>query len=537
MNDSTPSRRQTLRGGPLGALAAAAAVLVVIAAATVSGCGSGEATPSPSPSVATIKPGGTLRVGVQAGNGQFDPVLMAEIVGDTILIAQVQENLIDLARDFRLQPVLATEWTSEDAKTWEFTLRDGVAFTNGRQFTSADVVYSFERLRSRELGSPMADTFANIQDVVAEGPTHVTFVLKAADAEFPNLMTDQRSKMLCRSVQNPMKELVGTGPFMLSSYVSQERAVLKKNPEYWGKDETGVQLPYVDEIDFIYSHDVAGQIEGLQGGSLDWVGGLTAEQKQVVEASAELTTSTTATNDCYELQIRCDQGPSKELAFRQALLYGTDRQAIADSIAPGVGRAGNGTLVGPAYSSYYLDESIPYDPEQARQLLAQAGYADGVTIELVCQTADPVPALALAWQAQMKEIGVTVDIQEVPPEEYYADTGQDTWHQADFSFVDWGTCAQPVLYFQLAMTSTGAWNYSRWSNQEFDDVANQIPQTLDETQRAALYERAQRILQTEVPMINVLIREAVAGQSKNVDGIELSPDWAQTPFRTAHFTE
>ena len=114
-------------------------------------------------------------------------------------------------------------------------------------------------------------------------------------------------------------------------------------------------------------------------------------------------------------------------------MAGTDRQAIIDLVAPGIAAPGNGTLVGPAYADYYLDESVPYDPEKAKQLLADAGFADGVDIKLVAQTADPVPAVATAWQAQMKEIGVNVEIQQVPPDVYYADKGTDNWYQADFS--------------------------------------------------------------------------------------------------------
>ncbi len=228
---------------------------------------------------------------------------------------------------------------------------------------------------------------------------------------------------------------------MLESFAAEDRAVLMKNPDYWAKDADGSTLPYLDGVEFIYSPDIAGQIEGLQGGSLNWVGGLTAEQKQAVEASPSLELISTETNYCYELQIRCDQGPGKELAFRQALMAGTDRQAIVDLVAPGVANPGNGTLVGPAYADYYLEDPIAYDPEKAKQLLAEAGYADGAKIKVVAQTVDPVPALATAWQAQMKEIGVDVSIEQVPPDVFYADKGDDTWYEADLQLSSTGVRA------------------------------------------------------------------------------------------------
>jgi len=512
---------------------------LVLAAAAAAGCGSDEGsdgTASPSPTSAGIQPGGTLVVAMQAGNGQYDPVMMAGSIGDIALQAQVLEKLVTLAQDFSVQPTLATSWEpNEDGTAWTFTLRDGVKFTNGQPFTAADVVYNMERLRAKD--SPMATVYENVTDVVADDATHVTFQLATADSEFPASLTDYRSLMLSKSVKDPMKNIVGTGPFMLKSFAAEDRAVLVKNPDYWGTAEDGAQLPYLDQIDFVYSSDTAGMISGLQGGTVNFVGGLTAEQKQTLEADQTVNLLETDTNYCFELQIRTDRGPGKELAFRQALLAGTDRQAIVDLVAPGVGEAGNGTLVGPAYKDYYSSQQVAYDKAKAEQLLKDAGYGQGAKIKVVAQTADPVPAVATAWQAQMKELGIDVSIQQVPVDVFYGEEGEDTWYQADFSYVDYGTRASPITYFQLALTSDAPWNYSRWKNADFDELARQIPLELDAAKRADLYKQAQAILLEEVPMINFIINKAVAGVSADVGGVEVAPDYSQTLFATAHFTE
>ena len=512
----------------------AAVAMLAIAAA---GCGGDEGTTAESPSAGTIKIGGVLSIGSQPGNVNFDPALFAGAVPDILLQAQIYEKLVTLGQDFSVQPTLATEWASGDGKVWTFKLREGVKFSNGEDFTSADVVYTMDRLRSKELGSPMADVYANVKSVVATDPMTVTFTLDTVDSEFPASLTDYRTLMLCRSVGDPAKNAVGTGPFVLKSISAEDRAILTKNPDYWGTDADGNQLPYLDEIDFIYSPDIAGQIEGLQGGTLNWVGGLSSEQKDAVDANPELKTETTDTNYCFELQIRVDQGPASDVRVRQAIMAGTDRQAIVDLTAPGVAAPGNGTLVGPAFAAYFLDSEVEYDPEAAKQLLADAGYADGLEIRLVAQTTDPVPAIATAWQAQMKEIGINVEIQQVPVDVFYAEEGVDNWYQADFCIVDYGTRAVPNTYFQLALTSTAPWNYSRWENPDFDSLSQQISQELDETARAELYKQAQQILQDEVPMMNFLINTAVAGQSADIDGVFLAPDYAQSLFREAHFTE
>jgi peptide/nickel transport system substrate-binding protein len=522
-----------------GFMAVAVLALVLALAAVAVGCGSssgGGSSASPSSSGA-IKTGGVVKIGAQAGNGNFDPVLFAGAVGDIQLQAQIYEKLVTLGQDFSVQPALATKWSSPSGKVWTFTLQPNVKFSNGQPFTSADVVYSMGRLRSKKLGSPMAAIYANVKSVTAPDPTTVVFTLAKVDSEFPASLTDYRDLMLCKSVTDPAKDPVGTGPFMLKSISAEDRAILVKNPTYWGKDAQGNQLPYLDEVDYIYSPDVAGQVASLQGGALNYVPGLTASQKQTVEGSPSLKTITTQTNYCFELQIRCDVKPGSNLKFRQALLMGTDLPGITALVAPGLATPGNSTLVGPAYKTDYLNTVPKYDVAGAKQLLAQAGYPNGVTIKVVAQTAAPMPDLVTAWQAQMKQIGVTVNIQQVPPSVYYATKGTDNWYQAPFGTVDWGTRAAPVTYFQLALTSTAPWNYSRWKDPQFDSVVNQIVAELDVTKRGALYQQAQTILQQQVPMINFLEQTAVAGMSKNLDGIALAPDYPQTLMTTAHYTQ
>ena len=505
--------------------------------ALVTACGGSSGSSSASPSTGAIKMGGVLKIGSQPGNINFDPALFAGAVPDILLQHQIYEKLVTLGQDLSVEPTLATKWDSPNGKVWTFILRDGVTFSNGQPFTSADVVYTMNRLRSKKLGSAMADVYANIKDVSAPDPTTVVFALGSVDSEFPASLTDYHTLMLCKSVKNPAKKAVGTGPFTLESVAAEDRAVLKKNPTYWGTDARGNKLPYLDEIDIIYSPDVAGQVEGLQGGSINWVGGLTAEQKQAVEGSASLKTVSTETNYCYELQIRTDQKPGSDLKVRQAIMAGTDRQAIIDLVAPGVAQPGNGTLVGPAYKTEYLDTSVPFDQAKAKQLLADAGYADGLKIKLVAYTADPVSAIATAWQAQMKDIGIDVAIQQVPLDVFYADKGQDNWYQAAFSIVDYGTRAVPNTYFQQTLVTKGSYNYSRWSDPAFDQLSQQISTELDATKQAELYKQAQQILQDQVPMMNFLVNTAVAGETSTIDGVALAPDWPQTLFREAHYTE
>lgn len=517
----------------------AAALVLLAAALAVAGCG-GEAgtVASPAPPAPTVQPGGVLRVGAPVGKGEFDPALMSGAPGDVLLVSQVLENLVRLDQRFVVRPALATAWTSEDGTAWRFTLRSGVTFSNGKRFRAADVVYSLERLRSRELGSPLAAQLENITNIVVDDATHVTFVLKEADAEFPVLLTDVRAKMLCRSVKDPMTQLVGTGPFTLETYARGRRAVLVRNPDYWGSDESGTPLPYLDELRLVFAKDAGAQVGDLLAGTLNWVGNLTAEQRQAVkESDAAVKVTSTPTNALSQLQIRCDQGPGEDLAVRQALMAGTDRAALVAAVMPAVGLAGNGTVVGPAYAEYYREEAPAYDPEKARQLLEAAGYDDGLSLRLAVPATAPLPVLARAWRAQMKQIGVTVKIVVVAPDVFFAGAGPDSWQKAQFCFVDWPSAATPITYFRQSFVSGAAWNYSRWRNDEFDELTAQIGGRLDSVQRAQLYEDAQQLLQDEAPAIVLLVSKVFAGQTQAVDGVPLAPEWSTTVFRSAHVVD
>jgi peptide/nickel transport system substrate-binding protein len=479
--------------------------------------------------------GGTLRVGTTTASGQLDPATFAGNTSDIQYMMQVAEPLVRNVAGFELVPVLATEWSSEDGVTWEFKLREGVTFHNGEPFTADDVVYTFGRLTDEELGSPMVSVYANLEEVVAVDPTTVQFKLKTADSSFPGLLTSYRALMLSKSVADPTKELVGTGPFTLVSTDPEDRTIIKKYADYWGTDDEGNKLPYLDGIEFIYAPDQAASLQGLLGGQLDYVGALAEEQLNQVASAEGLQTVSVETNNTYTIAIRCDQGPGKDVKFRQALLAGTDLQSLIALVGPETMLTGNATQIGPAYGDVYLDEVPAVDVEGAKQLLADAGYADGAEITLYGTQAEPAPAMATAWQAQMEQIGVKVDVQMLPPDVFYSeDAGEKSWYEADFCIVDWGTRAVPVEYFNLTLVSDGIWNYSRWSNSEFDKIAAQIPQELDDTARADLYKQAQGMIQDEVPMLNLCVLKIGSGATDRLQGFEMVPAWSESPFTTAY---
>lgn len=514
------------------------ALIFVGLVAGVSACGGsggGSSTTVGGSGGQAVQTGGTLSISTEPGTIR-DPAL-ASARSDILLNQQMYDWLVEVGDNNQLLPGLATAWDSPDGKVWTFALRAGVTFSNGQPFSADDVVYTFKRLRDPKVGSPLATTLANLTGIKAIDPTHVEFTLKDPNPEFPADVTDYHAAIVSKSVLDPAKTWVGTGPFMLQSYAAEDRAILQKNPSYWMKDDKGNALPYLDQVELIFSPDLAGQVNALQGNQVQFVGGLTAELVDTIKANGTLKVLTGPSSAFhYVIHMRSDSGhPGADVKIRQALQLGTDHQGLIDQVRPGLAVVGNGTPVGPAYGDYYLDKAPVYDVNKAKDLLAQAG-AKNLTITLYAQEALEVPAIATVWKEQMKAIGVTVNIQTEPADVYYGE-GDGSWLKVDFGITEWGARATPNAYFNTSYVTGAAYNESHWSDAEFDKIAAQINTEFDRAKRADLYKQAQQILIDRGPVIVPFFETAAAGTSANLAGVKLAPDWSRTMFRAGYLTK
>ncbi len=533
MNSRSSTRHLTGRS----LLLACVLTLLVGAALVFAACGSSSGDSSASPSAGGISTGGTLNVSCQPP-ANLDPHFAA-LAPEELINHQVYDWLVVLDDQNQPQPNLATEWEmSPDGKTWTFTIRDGVVFSDGTPMSSEDVMYSFDRMRDPDIGAPTASVYTYIKSVEAPDATHVVFNLSSAQPEFVKDTADYHAAIISKSVKNPAKEWLGTGPFMIQKYSAEDRMTMVKNPKYWGTDADGTQLPYLDGLTFVFSPDEGSQVSALQGGQSQFVAGVTAELAAQIEADPNLKLLNTPSNFHLLIHMRSDKGhPANDVKLRQALKAGTDVQGLIDIVRPGFGTVGNITPVGAVYGDYYLDQAPAYDPEKAKQLLSEAGYADGYDMTLYAMQYGDVNAFATAWKDQMAKIGVTVDIQSVPADVYYGESGDASWMTCDYGITNWADRATPVAYYNLAYVSDGLYNESHWSDSEFDTLTKQINSELDTAKRTELYHQSQQILIDRGPVIVLGHENALAGVSAKVDGIVLAIDWAQTLFGPAYFVK
>jgi peptide/nickel transport system substrate-binding protein len=466
-----------------------------------------------------------LRVGCQPSN-TLDPHFIANI-SDILISEQMYHHLTFIDTSNKPVPDLATSWSSTDGKVWTFKLASGILFSNGKPVTAEDVVFSYNRLRDPKVGAPTTVLYKAVADIKAIDSHTVQFTLSQPNPEFPSDVGDYHANIIPANTADPVKKSIGSGPFMIKSYSSEDRMVLQKNPHFIGKVA-------VDEIHFIFSPDLGGQIEALRGSQLEFVGGLTTEFAEVLKKDPNTKLLSNSSNMHYAIHMRSETGRvAADNRVRKALKLATDHQSLINAARPGMAAMGNGfTPVGPSYGDLHLAETPVPNLEKAKALLAEAGFAKGLTIDLVAQNQLDVIPIATVWKEQMAKIGVTVNIQVIPTDVYYSD-GENSWLKCEFGITDWGSRATPVTYFKLAYVGNGPWSSSHWQDAEFDALVNQVSTEMDGKKRAELYKKLQRILIDRGPVIVPYFEKAVAGVSKKLNGVTLPSDWARTRFWNA----
>ncbi|MHB1006168.1 MAG: ABC transporter substrate-binding protein [Chloroflexota bacterium] len=475
------------------------------------------------PAAGTPKKGGTLKRGWQPPT-QLDPALISNST-EIAVVSQIYDWFVWVDEKNQPAKALATNWESnKDGNVWTFEMLKGVTFHSGKTLTADDVIFTFNRLRDKTIGAATASLYANIKDIAAVDPTHVRFTLDKANPELPADLGDYHAAVVDKDNKDFKRTFNGTGPFILDKFSPEDRATYKRNPNYWMKD-----LPYLDAMQDIYSPQQSSQVEALRGGDLNYVGGLSAELAETLKKEGKASILESQPNLHFVIHMRSDRGPTKDNRVRQALKLATDRSAILQAARLGYGVVGHDTPIDPVFGDYYLDVPEPKrDVAKAKQLLKDAG-AENLTITLMAQNAFDIPKIAVVWKQQLAEAGVTVNINQVPPDVYYQDTG---WLEVDFGITEWALRATPQPYLQLAYTTGAKWNESHWSDPEVDQLTAQAASELDRAKRADIYKKIQQIFIDRGPIIVPYFERTVVATSQQVKGVVVHPDFPRSTMRS-----
>ena len=456
--------------------------LTLVLAFVLAACGSGAASPE-----------GTIRVAFQP-LVQTDPALISSD-SEVFVANAVYDYLVDVDPNSNPVPRLATSWdTSDDGITYIFTLAEGVTFHDGSPFSAEDVVWTFDRLRDPENGFATSSTYAGIADIEATGELEVTFTLSEPNPFFLYDLSDNHALVMKAGTEDPT-DFNGTGPFVVESYSPEDRIVLVANENYFVDGQ-----PELAGAEVIFFADENAMVDALRGGQVDLVMRMSTPLFESLQDVDGIDTYDIPTNGFDLVRLRSDRAPGNDARVIQALRLATDREAVLELVQQGYGAVGNDSPIGPLFDAYH-DESISppsRDADAARDLLAEAGYEDGLDLVLHVPNSGGRPDLAAVLQAQWADAGVNVEISVEPEEVYY---GEDGWLEVDLGITGWGSRPYPQFYLDSMLVSGAVWNESHFADTEFDALAALAGSTLDEDERIQAYSDIQQLLVDRGPVI------------------------------------
>ncbi len=344
------------------------------------------------------------------------------------LLELVYEPLVTTDQNLEIAPALATDWEfSDDATQLTFTLREGVTFHDGSDFTSEDVKASFERILDEETGSAAASNYASIETIDTPDDYTVVFNLSQPDVPLLAAMTSTNAVILSSDVienEDPGLVTVGTGPFALEDWSPDEQTTLSANADWWGEG------PFVDGIELRIIPDEASILAALRAGTIDFALLNDPLVATLIPDDGDIVLNRTPTLSYYVLQLRAAEEPLGNLAVRQAISCAINRQEVIDTAA-----LGEGAVTAPITAASFAvptEELFCYeqDIDRAIELLEEAGYADGFTLPTIVASAEPPVATSIAQnlQSQLMQVGIEMEIETMELGTYV-----DRWLAGDFT--------------------------------------------------------------------------------------------------------
>ena len=438
------------------------------------------------------KYGGTLRIALSStvSAQALDPIYSNSSSVDQVT-QQYGEGLVRMTSNGKFVPALATDWeTSDDGLVWTFHLREGVhfqkgEFQDGREVTADDVVYSMERSRTQHWNNPlfMVDSIEKVDDYT------VQITLNQPYAAFLERCTSSNTIIVPKEDVEGWGDEFGLhptsiGPFQVVEHVADQYTKLVRNEDYWGT------RPYLDALEYYCITDSAQALNALLTGEVDIVLSLSADAIRQVKPSNNITLYQEPACSVSYIGLNSRDEQLSDPNVRKALIMAVDASVLATAYQEGMAEAN--TLPIPLISWGYdesLLEFVPdYDPEAAKQLLADAGYADGFKLKMnLVNNSDEMMRAATMVQSYWSEIGVELEIVPVSQSEMteiYTSGTVQTWAGTQGGYADPATILGYFTSRAKLNTNQNSWGYDKEETEELNKKALSLS---DQEERKEIY--------------------------------------------------
>ncbi len=483
-------------------------------------------------------PPGVLIVGQIAEPKALDPAAVTA-VNDFRILMNVYDGLVRYkSGTLEVEPALATAWEiSEDGTEYTFTLREGVTFHDGSPFNAEAVVFNFERLLNEDppyhdTGPfPLAFFFSSVSSVEAVDDLTVKFTLSEPYAPFLSNLAYPTGLIVSPAAveqhgadfgRNPS----GTGAFTFAEWRSNEAVVVEANPDYWdgAPDLEAVVFRPITDANTRTAEMLAGGIDMMVEVPPVALSQFQGDGFQVFEQAGP---------HVWFLILNAKEGPFADKRVRQAANYAINKEALVNDVLEGTAEVAAGPTP-PAFAWAYNEalEPYPYDPEKAKELIAEAG-AEGAELTFYVTEGgsgmlDPV-AMGTAIQADLNAVGLDTTIETYEWNTFLGQVNPGLEGKADMAEMAWMTNDPDTLPFLALRTEAwpdkGGFNSGYYSNPEVDELLEKARVATDQDERAALYKQMQEIVQEDAPWVFVANWKQNAVTNDRVEGFELQPSF------------
>ena len=460
---------------------------------TVAGASAMVGLPFPKPLTAAeeIKKGGILKIASPVQKvthpAQFSWVAPSN------QLRQVAEYLTYTDGNNITHPYLLKDWrVSDDLKTWTLNLREKVLFNNGDELTADDVVFSMNQWLDKSVGSSllgMIGDYLSQTNIEKISKYQVKLHLNRPEIAVPEQLFHYPALILNHNTFEGdfIKQPHGTGPYALEEYREGERCVLKRRNDYWQEG-----LPYLEGMTFMdMGSEMAPQIAAIKSGEIDVIdmsdaGGIDVYLALKDDPNIRILPS--ATGQARVLRMRADKKPWSDNRVRTALKLCQHREKILALAYHDQGLMGSDTHVSPIHPEYCKKDIPPYDPQKAKQLLTEAGYPNGMNVDLAvgADWSDAVRYAEILKQDALPA-GFNINIKMMPTSQYW-----EKWTEVDLGITPWthrplGTMVLNLAYMADDEGKPVPWNETHWVDEKFSALLKKANGTLDIDKRRKIF--------------------------------------------------
>ncbi len=470
--------------------------------------------------VAAQSNGGTLKISHSTRIATLNPLSLSG-PAEYPVIDMAYSGLTRIGPDSQPMPDLAKSWEgSPDATEFTFHLREGVTFHDGTPATSSDVVATYEAILNPDIPSSALSVLNMIDSVEAVDDLTVKFTLSSPFADFPTSTAHANARIISEeALSGDLTKLDtvvnGTGPFKMESYDSARVTRLVSNDNYFSEGK-----PYLDAVEMHLFPDLAAETTNFLSGDIDVM--LLVQQADYarISSTSGINALRVPSGRYVNVVMRFDQPPFDNLKVREALAYAIDRQLLVDLVLEGLGRPGHDNILSPEFKFRIDTPKKNYDPAKAKALLAEAGYPDGISLDLVASNRPAIRAqVAIAIKQMALPAGFDIKVETMPHDTYIA----NVWKKGNFYMAYWGMQPTEDATFNLLLTSNASYEDTGWKNAKFDELVNAGRSTTIEAERAAAYSEAQELMLKELPYIIPFYEDVLTASKDHVKGYSINP--------------